>query len=612
MSAYKKYFIIAASGACLLWNVALLLFLTKSESGAAAVICLLAGLSAGGLLHGLVCGVWNKYLPFDPKKRRIVFEFCALFICFVILLNTPYSPAHDSLDMSGFLSTFVRKTTLSDYADKYLSFYGTNRICMYFYKPFVTLWDSVRSGTIAANALFLLTAMFCVSDICYKKFGNRCGELSLFFMPSLIPYMMMSGPYIYPPSIFLSAIALCLFFSHRKRIKLLSAVFFGILMLMRPTSALFWVIFIAASLIIKRADNITTRVCFAIVLVLISVCTKSVASEIMYRSGAYPYPQLTNSAMQWTLELGLRPQGLETGKCTYSAISGQPFDEISAVFRDLWDAYDGADDNETYRIHCLNKKLNTMIAERAKNTVFSDLKSLSHHIKHKYVNMFSDEYKAYYYAVNISDEDFADNLYKNYEWRYFLSENVILIAFAIACVCVCAFSIVRTYRGKRTATELLCMALSAMAVLCGFVLLTEVGKRLIFDLYVPMCVVICAVGARATNVFCGKIRGGYGNSALCLCVGILLICIAQMLYSLKNIQPFKACIISYTNRDTVVLTLRAPVSDEGYSLWCADNTDISLTGRENILLPLKKHDRQSTDLILPDGQTIVITNYEVK
>lgn len=607
---YKKIFTIAAAGACLVWNFILFLFLISTESGSAAALCSLFAAAGGGLFYTAVRTVSDKYFPIDLQKRRIIFTLGTLFICFAVMINTPYSPAHDSHDMSVFLSTFVRRTTLSDYADKYLSFYGTNRICMYFYKPFVLLFDNVRIGSTVANTIFLLTSVFCISDIIYKKFDVRTGEISLFILPAFVPYMMMSGPYIYPPSIFLSSIALCLYFSYSKRIKLLSAVFFGILMLMRPTSAMFWIIFVTAQLIIKRASNIVTRICFAIVLILISICTKSVISEIMYSCGAYPYPQFTNSAMQWTLELGLRPQGLETGKCTYSAISGQPFDEISSVFHDLWEAYDGADDNETYRIHCLNKKLNTMIAERTKNTVLSDFKSLSNHIKTKYKNMFSDEYKAYYYAVNISDGDFENNIYKNYEWRYFLSENVILISFAFSCIFLCAVTIIRLLKNKRYSAALLSMALSSMAVLCGFVLLTEVGKRLIFDLYVPMCIVICTVYSHLLNILRTKTEKSTLNLCICGGTGILLVCIVQLFYSLYNVQPFKDCMRSYSKNDYVTITLKKPVENDGYALWYPEGRDVMLKGRQNIVFPLKKNDRQNVELTLPNGQIIIITNYE--
>lgn len=607
---YKKNFIIAAAGVCLLWNMILFLFLSATENGSAAVLCSVFGILGGGFLHTALRSVSDKYFPMDMQKRRIIFTVGALFICLIVMINTPYSPAHDSHDMSVFLSTFVRRTTLSNYADKYLSFYGTNRICMYFYKPFVLFFNDVRIGSNIANIIFLLTSVFCISDIIYKKFDVRTSEISLFLLPAFVPYMMMSGPYIYPPAIFLSSIALCLYFSYSKRIKLLSAVFFGILMLMRPTSAIFWIIFVIAQLIVKRASNIVTRICFAIVLILLSICTKSVASEILYSVGAYPYPQFTNSAMQWTLELGLRPQGLETGKCTYSAISGQPFDEISSVFQDLWESYDGADDNETYRILCLNKKLNSMIAERAKNTVLSDFESFSNHIKTKYINMFSDEYKAYYYAVNLSDDGFENNLYKNYERRYFLSENVILVSFAFACVLLCAMTIIRLLKNKRYSAVLLCMALSSMAVLCGFVLLTEVGKRLIFDLYVPMCVIICAVYSHLLNILRTKIK----KSTLNLCIsggtGILLVCIVQLFYSVYNVQPFKDCLRSYNKNDYAVITLKKPVENNGYALWYPDGRDVMLKGRQSIVFPLKKNDRQTAELTLPDGQIIIITNYE--
>ncbi len=601
------------AGVCLLWNIILFLFLASSDNGASAVICAAAGIFGSGFMYISIRAVMDRFLPLDMQKRRIIFTVGAFAVCLAVMLSAPYSPAHDSHDMSAFLSTFLKGTTLSDYADKYLSFYGTNRICMYFYKPFVMLTGSVRTGSTISNIIFLLTAVLSVSDIIYKRYGMRNGEAALFLMPAFVPYMMMSGPYIYPPAIFLSAVALCLYFSQSVKKKILSAVFFGVLMVMRPTSAMFWVIFVIAKLVLKSGKDIINRICLAIVLVLLAMCTQTAFGNYLYKTGAYPYPQFTNSAMQWTLELGLRPQGTETGKCTYSAISGVPFDEISGVFSDLWEAYDGADDNETYRIHLLNKKLETMIWERAKNTVLSDFGSFAKHIKTKYINMFSDEYKAYYYAANIPDEKFGENLYKNYEWRYFLSENVILAAFALACVILCGVVLIDTLRhDRRDMSVLLGAALAVMAVLCGFVLLTEVGKRLIFDLYIPMCIIICAVYSRAINKLRVKIAPDARNIALSGVICVLSVCVVQVMYCMYNLEIFRGCTVSYNEKDRVVISLKEPVEEYGYMMWTPDGDDISLYGRQHISLMLEKHDRQIIELTIPDGEIIVLTNYEQK
>ena len=123
----------ALAGMCLLWNLILFLFLVSSDSGASAVICAAAGILGSGFMYMSVRALSDRFFQLNAQKRRIIFTLGAFAVCLAVMLNTPYSPAHDSHDMSAFLSTFLRDTTLSDYADKYLSFYGTNRICMYFY-----------------------------------------------------------------------------------------------------------------------------------------------------------------------------------------------------------------------------------------------------------------------------------------------------------------------------------------------------------------------------------------------------------------------------------------------------------------------------------------------
>lgn len=609
MTQFRRILILAVSALCFLWNLILLIFLMSGKSGATAMLASVAGALASGFLYICARALLSKFLPVNVHKRRAIFTVGSLLVCLAVMLGTPYSPAHDSYDMAGFLSTFIKHTTLSGYADKYLSFYGTNRICMYFYLLPVRFFQSVRVGCTVANIVFLLTSAVAISDVVYKKYGTRCGEISLFLLPQFIPYMMTSGPYIYPPAVFLSCVALCLFYSKHMSAKITSAVLFGILTVMRPTAAAFWVILMTAYLILRSRKNIINNICFTIVLLLVCMCTQTALQDIMYANGAYPYPGFTNSALQWTLELGLRPQGAQTGKCTYTAINGKPFDEISRTFCELWDEYDGAKDKATYRIRVLNKRLNGLIAKRAAETVFSDPESLWKHIKVKYKNMFSDEYRAYYYALNITDERFEKNLYKNYEWRYFLSENVILISFAAASMALCASAFVNVYKRKRYPLILLCTALSVMAVLCAFVLLTEVGKRLIFDMYAPMCVIICAVYARLVNGARKKLHKSSGMIAVCAGAAVFFVCAVQHFYSLYNAEPFKDCTRSYMPDDSVMLTLKEPAEDGGYMLWYPDGTDVHLAGRQNILLPVKKEDRKEVELTLPNGTILVITNY---
>jgi hypothetical protein len=54
------------------------------------------------------------------------------------------------------------------------------------------------------------------------------------------------------------------------------------------------------------------------------------------------------------------------------------------------------------------------------------------------------------------------------------------------------------------------------------------------------------------------------------------------------------------------------VSEHGYTLWYPDGEDVQLYGRQTLVLPLEKNDRQVVELTLPNGTTQFITNYEQK
>lgn len=602
--------------ACGVWFLILAVFMSTLEDGLHAVFSSVLCMG-GAVAFYLAADKLILHLPPLLQKRRFWLFFLVLTVIYTVFsLKTPYSPAHDSYDMTGFLNQLLNGDGFSGYARAYLSFTATNKLTLFIYYPFVWLFQSVKTGTQVLNFLLILSSLYFISGSMSKMFGKIFGEISLFVALPFVPYLMLTGPYIYPPSIFIASLALYLYHCKPLTAKIFGYICFGFLFIIRPTALGFMIVYITiyTFLCVKSKNRVFYTLERLTLLFVFCILVKSIFGMTMFYTGWYPYPNLKTSAMMWTAELGTRMQGEETGKCTYSGYS-KKFDEVSWDFYRLWNIYSRENPDDVKTIDYIHDNIKENIIARTKSTVLDTSEHFNYFIKTKYKNLFANEYKPYYYMTNITSKNFGENLSKNYEKRYFLYENILLITFSLSALTAVGIAFYQLIRKKKLNPHIkhaLSLAVGVMAVFVVFVLFTEVGKRLIFDVFTPMLMLICYIGGVIVQTtdkhFPSK---SYKFTDICTIVAISLTLGVYYFYNYNNIDEFKNVKVQYVNRHIRLVFPKEVTGD--YRIWEENDSEfggrnIFLKGKTEITLEAQKFDKKEIELRLPNGELYMITN----
>jgi predicted membrane protein len=601
------------------WSVLLFLFLMNTQTkddivsfgwfkGGETIIAFVCS-----FLLTLTCQILFSILSkkvFQKKGTRKWIEI-VLFSCvfFFFALRTPFSPAHDAYDMTGFLNQMLQGQ-MSDYATAYLSFTVTNRMTLWLYLPLVLLFQSVAIGVKLANVIFVFSAMLLIAGSTRRIFRI---SVPIFLLLPICPYLLLSGPYIYPPAIFLGALSLFLFSCRKKGTHIFSYLTGAMLFLLRPTALIFLLVFVFTKMLL-HIDQKQKWKQEAVQLVLILLCcvtAKWGTGNLLYHTNAYPYPNLTSSAATWTLELGTRFQGVDTGVCTYSAYQTE-FDDVSHKFHTLWQYYARADSRDTPIIQAINRDIKMDIIKRTRDTILSSPKMTLTFLKNKYINLFADRYQPYYYITNMNDAHFGDNLSPNYEKNYFLMENTLLFAYAL-CSILLLFKMARSLYHKRKCSEHQMRALSllfAMTVTClVFLTIAEVAKRYLFDFYVPMAVIVCYASAIGIKKITSLIPKRKSFVVLIAFTALLTSLATYTIYHKDDMPEFADCTKTET-QDEITIHLKERII-RPYYLLSSDGTQIPLLGMQSVTIPKSNPPSEAMVLLLPNGTTYTASRQRV-
>ena len=288
-------------------------------------------------------------------------------------------------------------------------------------------------------------------------------------------------------------------------------------------------------------------------------------------------------------------------------------DNVSQEFFDMWYIYldpEGRQDE----LSAAKKKTSQRLFERAKTEIFSSGESFGKFFSEKFSNYYRDYYKPYFYAANIRDEHGAELLLKNYDYRYCLYENTLLTLFYLLGIPGIIFSCIRIFKRKNLSGTEHMFIILFFGVICTSVvsiLVTEVGKRLIFDTFVPMTVVICAVLSRICGIY---EEGSLKITALLAAVisaaggfcGIKL-------YKSIEIPIFRDCKVSFDDNRNLMLKFSSPVP-QGYVYVDSHSEEFSIEGKNELFVEYEYDDYTALPVFfglkLPDGQHIYISYFE--
>lgn len=605
----RKAFLIVCSGFVLVWSAGLFAFLMAQNGLNDTVFyeilnwnhmrVLLASFFSFCMAgSGYYLAVFCIRKIQNQRYRFLILGAAATAVFLFFALQTPFSPVHDSNEMMGFLEQAM--TQYNSYATAYLSFTATNRLTQLIYLPLSFLTGSISAGVQILNILLLLGTFYLFVGAGKRMFGERIAETALFFLLPVFPFLLLTGPYIYPPAVYLSALAL--FFYHGGSIeKWLSYLTCGFLFILRPTALGPILVYLFCDLLLIRAKRIGLLKSIGSMVMILFICfgVKYASGAALYVSGMHPYPGLLTSADVWTLELGTRMQGEKTGICTYSAFSTE-FDTVSSDIHKLWEYYAKADKADTETIRSLNAKIKSDIWERTKQTVLNSPKNLAAFLSQKYVNLFSDLYKPYYYGVNAESEEFETNLYRNYEQKYFLAENVLLVSFCVSGVLMSLYILLCIKKKKRCGdgvARAFFLTLGAILICIVFILSTEVAKRYLFDCFVPMALAVLFCAGKLTLLL-QNLKMEKKRALIQLGIFAISAYVSGVCYNSENIKPFQDMTVEKQNDMDITFRLKAPIPKNYFLKRGEEVTD--LQGKQEFTIEQMKR-QEYIYFILPDG-----------
>lgn len=599
----------------LLWcalTVGYLLF-GGTEPGSFQSSGLERGLAAAGIAVCVIC-VWflcrwalGRFSVRSGKWRLFVLSCAAIITSLIMTVVIPFSPCHDSYD----LLSFLEKLSLGEdtaYMTTYLAAFSTNRLTALLYFPFVQLFQSVEVGVRVLNGLLMCGSILLLAGCCKKMFGQNCAELSLLVSAIAFPYLLLVGPYIYLPAIFLAALTLYLYHCSPVVAKIGFFVAGGLLFTLRPMACVPILLYLFVKgwfragakhrFLTGLGKTALSLACFFLI--------KSGTGALLYATDLHPYPNLDDSSLLWTLEVGTRYNGSATGQCVYFPYHSEGFDEISSQFGELWSAYETeytAKQPVPYEeIKALKRAIGGNILTRTKDTILSSPGNVLGFAKAKYINYYSDVYRPYYYMPNILMPNFGDAAYHNYEARFFLSMNAFLLLFYTSAACLLLSAATRLCKRKKglPASWSSCVALTlgALAVSLLAIFLTEVGKRLMFDAFAAMFPVICFALYRCTNLL--KQISVKKEKAIAIGGAVLSAAGLFCLFNTYNITIFHGSTVT-VSPGTVTIHFSGEITEPGYSLLLTDGTEIPLLGKTHVTLPNGENSDNFFSIRLPDG-----------
>ncbi len=608
----------------IIWSVKVILFLFNDQIipdihhvVRMCIFITLSTLGSAGILNFIFSGIKSN----TAKYFLTLFLFTIAYA--ILVLFSPYSPAHDSLDLHLILNAMLTGKFSGTYYESYMNFFATNKLAVYIYYPFVSIAQSVEPGIRTANALFLWISSVGISLICYRTTGIKAAMVSFMLLIFLFPALLFSGPYIYPPAIMLCSLSMA-FYTHKSPfVKVFGYLFAGILFTLRPLALGAFLVYITVSGLSGNSKKFKIFHTVSKTALILFVCfvTQWYIGKVMFLTSTHVFNNLESSMFLWTLDVSTRNEGDLTGLNNHnpSMMSDDEIkDEILRDFHALWSCYANPKANHdeiTNRKNNISKNLK----DRIKFEILNNKENFDTYIKRKFTNYYRDYYKPYFYTININRSDASELLFKNYDYKYFLYENVLLVLFHLTASVGALFTCINMYARKnrrRSGVTALILFFGVICTSITSILFTEVGKRLIFDSFIPMCIVISINLINTCEMFTPDKKKR--KNKLPLLTGIIAATVGITgIYTLNkesNIEFFKDCNIIINEHRDVTIKLKKPVDEEGYIFTKGSADFKDMKGLSELNVEYMSDDYLALPsyfcFINPGGQPIYVSYFE--
>lgn len=560
-----------------------------------------------------VSGIMDR-MKLTPRRRILLLSGIIAAAAVLMSVLIPYSPGDDSYDMSTFLELISENRT-SEFMSAYLSAYATNKLAMYFYLLPVKWFGSVEAGVRLTHFILMGATMFFVAGSCKRLFSSRTAELSTLICAVYFPFFILLGPYIYPISIFLSAAA---FFLYSGKMRILSLLIGGLLFTIRPLAAGFLLVYILLYdfFTMEKKRGFCKAAGWTALALTVFLGVSAAVGHVLYLTKLHTYPKLNSVALLWTLEVGTREQGDRTGTCTYSP-EDTPFDPVSEGFKNIWNLYRSGGDGAYIQVKAEKQRIGQHLSKRIMEEILKSPESFGTYIEVKFKNYFSDNYKMYYYSLNIHDPNLTRILYYNVGKRYFLAANVFILTFFLCGIGILVWGIYRlSHRGtvSEELSKLIAMIIGTGAVCILAILLTEVGKRLILDVTVPMLIIISfAFGKLCESTQCSE-TGNYSfpkrNDFIMIGLAVVFALLIHLIYAQFNMDIFKNSRIELKEKNAI-FHFEQTINERGFYFRESDGSRTEIFGKNRMAFEMTENRYDFLTLITPWNEHHIITKMRI-
>lgn len=213
--------------------------------------------------------VYSKY---SKAPIRVLYIAASAALILYNIIATPYSPCHDTLNLHYILTQMLNHKEVDIFFQSYMNCWVNNKLTVLCYYPFVRLFGNVEIGDRVLNSV-LISGMVLFVYLAVKNFlGGRRYEPVLLLLSALSPAMLLTGPYIYLPSLFIGAVAVFRLSLKNKPGYVIFLIFTALLFVLRPTSSGFLLAFVTVYLLISIRGKKRIVKSLLMVLLTLAVC----------------------------------------------------------------------------------------------------------------------------------------------------------------------------------------------------------------------------------------------------------------------------------------------------------------------------------------------------
>lgn len=516
---------------------------------------------------------------FNKKTRNIIFITVSAIIILCGIITAPYTPCHDALDLHSLLNHMLyNNNAMPDgtYIGAYMNFFVNNKLVIYIYLPFVRLFKNTMIGVRFLNGILLTGSVFFTAGAVKKILKKDCFGQMILVLSLLSPIILLLGPYIYLPSIFIASAAVYCYENRGAVSKIFFFLSAGALFTLRPTCFGFLLTFIILDLFFRfeNKKEFIKKVVSLALTVIFAFAFKSVMGAVFYKTGLHIYPNMENAASLWTMELGTRTNGEQTGTCFYTPFNAKDegVDNVQKDFFRLWEYYreDAELNSETDNYNNIIN-LQSSIRRKIINRAFSRTPSeFFEHFYLKTITFFKNSYMPYYYKANLNDSNMK--IWKDYDKKYFDYMNMLFILFFLSGV----INFIKLLLNKnKTNGAVTALGISAIAVNIVFLLMTEVQKKYMFDFYVPMSMCIAMMFSFDTEK---KIKAPF--AAMIIAALTFAFGFNESMYNIKIFKDAKTSRVENGGETTFTVKMKETCNERYFIYNERDNNRMYLYGKD--------------------------------